>query len=67
MRCERCNRAIINTPAATIKTRHGPINYGPKCAAMMGLVDKQKAKRKASEPVQADPGQLDLFAELLTV
>jgi hypothetical protein len=52
MRCERCNRAIINTPAATIKT-------------LMGLVDhKTQAKKpKPREAVKLEDGQLDLFAQ----
>ena len=49
--CQRCNRPIFSTPAATVKTRSGVKAYGPKCARIMGLTEAAARTRA----IQAAP------------
>lgn len=66
MKCERCGRAILTTPAASIKSRAGALVYGPKCAALMGILPKADRRLKVNQVKPLDekpPGQLDLFAQ----
>lgn len=66
MRCIHCNRPM-KEPAVTIKSRAGPIYWGPKCAAKAGLTKPPrrriltvmagvaaKRRRKRPDAVQAD-------------
>lgn len=67
MRCTACNRPILTTPAATIKTQGSSLIYGPVCANRMGLL--QVAKRINSAAIKhrhktrqtLDKTQFDLF------
>lgn len=49
MKCARCSRPMIE-PAVSIKTRSGVYGYGPKCAAVMGLI--QAVQRARANPVR---------------
>jgi hypothetical protein len=47
MKCQRCNRPIFKTPAATVKTKSGVAAYGPKCAQIMGFTEAAAKTRAA--------------------
>ena len=65
MNCARCGRRL-RTATATITTRSTAMNYGPKCARRMGMIEPRKAReqriatryRRAHE----DPRQMELIA-----
>lgn len=48
MHCIHCNRPM-KEPAVTIKSRAGPIYWGPKCARMAGLLTPRRPERKARQ------------------
>lgn len=45
MRCTRCGR-ILKTAAASVITKAGAAAYGPKCAAVLGLIEPVKRTTK---------------------
>lgn len=65
MRCARCHRPLT-IAAVSITTRAGTRNYGPKCAAIAGLIDAKPRRGllnvKHRQPV-ADSRQLPLEYE----
>jgi hypothetical protein len=66
MRCERCHRPI-STPTATVRTRGGPLNYGPTCARKGGLMPVRERAAcivATTHRAWADPRQLPLGLEM---
>lgn len=63
MKCARCNRPLI-APAVSIKTRSGPIGYGPKCAAIMGmLLAIRKARANPARKQETSELQIDWISD----
>lgn len=59
MHCVHCGRRIFRDPAATVTTRNGALHWGPKCAAMAGILRDTKRRcakqqRATSHAFQAD-------------
>ena len=67
MKCCRCNRPILSTPAATIKTKAGLMAFGPKCARIAGLTERAARRRAAvaprPQPERPNPDQMTLELE----
>lgn len=59
MKCERCGRPLKST-SVEIKTRFGPINYGPKCARKAGLLTRRKRTRVIEGHTTTDVRQMAL-------
>jgi len=50
----------MNTPAVSIKSRQGVFGYGPKCAAVMGLIQAvQRARLKPAKKQESSEDQMD--------
>lgn len=47
MKCCRCGRAILTTPAAQVKTRDGMASWGPVCARKAGLLPERMTTTRA--------------------
>ena len=60
MICQRCHRPM-QTPAAVVQTRAGRSGYGPKCAAIMGILPAHKSARVRRQAVASDPAQMELI------
>ena len=64
MNCARCGRRLKSS-SVTITTRSAAMNYGPKCALRMGLIEPRKAReqRIATRYGRAheDPRQMELM------
>lgn len=59
MNCERCGRPL-KTTLVRIKTRHGDITYGPKCAKKAGLWERKRLSRVIESQTSEDPNQMTL-------
>lgn len=59
MRCNRCNRPM-DEAAVSIRKRGGFLNYGPKCARLMGIATGRAAKVPKSKPAPHDENQMEL-------
>lgn len=60
MKCDRCNRPM-DEPAVTIRKRKGFLNYGPKCARLMGIATgRARARATKNSPAPVDPAQMEL-------
>ena len=46
MRCTMCHRPLSEA-TVTIKTRGGPLGWGPKCAKKAGLIKPKQRMRRA--------------------
>lgn len=67
MKCVRCNRPML-TPAATVQTRAGLSAFGPKCAAVMGILPAKAnapVRRKVSRATVQDERQADWVMEVM--
>lgn len=65
MKCVRCGRQML-TPAATVQTRTGLSAFGPKCAAVMGILPAKASapvRRTVSRATAQDERQADWVAE----
>ena len=63
MNCARCGRRL-RTATVTIMTRdYVALNYGPKCARLMDLIEPRKASKPSARRsrVCEDPRQMDLI------
>lgn len=61
MRCVHCNR-LLTDPTVTIKTRSGPLYWGPKCARQAGILPSRRARKSIkprTERATDHAGQLD--------
>jgi hypothetical protein len=64
MRCMRCKR-LLRFAAKAVDTRGEPLNVGPTCARIMGLLEPKSRARKIITPTQTtrDADQLELALE----
>jgi hypothetical protein len=54
----------MNTPAVSIKSRQGVYGYGPKCAAVMGLIQAvQRAKARPARKQETSEDQMDWITD----
>ena len=71
MHCTHCGRRLIE-PTVTIRTKRGPLYWGPKCAAKAGLTNPAKRQiltlKRRVKPTQratAHDGQADWIDTLM--
>lgn len=63
MRCAHCGRAL-NVPTRTIKTKGGPLHFGPVCARRVFEVETRTVHRVikfTQRQAEPDPRQLELL------
>ena len=63
MKCAMCNRPLL-VAAASIPTRGGPINYGPKCARKAGLTTKAGPRTSHVQKSAPRPGKVPSCADV---
>jgi hypothetical protein len=62
MRCDRCHRPI-KSPTKAIHTRGGQFLFGPKCARLAGLMNRERIKivrARVNGTTWHDPAQMQL-------
>ena len=60
LRCERCHRPL-NAATWSVKTKNGPLNFGPKCARLSGYTPPERTRsHKVVQPKEVDESQMEL-------
>ena len=66
MNCARCGRRLRTASATRMTLDYVAMNYGPKCARLMDLIEPRKAREPRIATryrrVYEDPAQMELIA-----
>ena len=59
-----CGRVLLREPAAVVRTSAGPAAFGPKCAALKGLMPKREAPKRSRCVLFARPRNARTTAQI---